>query len=218
MVSSFEKMWGRKKAGGGLGLRDRLRFLVRNVSIREKLVKMRRTLDKDVRYLETELSRFRALEKSLVSKLKKAVAGGEKAIAGVLSNELANLKRIIDIMDKIKAAFEQISMRIGLMLRVGDVATTVAEIRPVIKRITPLVGMMVPQFLNDVHQVDEALDELMSETEMDIGGMLPTEPMSEDARKMLEALELAVKHEDELSLPEEPASITPRVRRVRGGS
>lgn len=217
MADRFRRMWGKKGAGKGLRLRDKLRLLIRNASVREKIVEMRRTLNRDVRYLETELGRFRAMEKNLTARLKKALVEGDKPIAGVLSNELVNLKRVIDVMDKIRAAFEQISMRLGLMLQVGDVATTIIEIKPAIRVIIPLVETMMPQFLNDVLQVDEFLDDIMNETEMNVGEALPTEPMSEEARQLLEALKLTVRHEEELGLPEGPSPAAPRARRVGGG-
>ena len=217
MAGSFRRMWGRRDITRGPGLRDKIRMLVRGGSIRERLVEARKKLDRDIRYLEMELSRFRALKENIAARLKKAIANGDRAIAGVLSNEIVNLRKIIHIMDKIRASFEKISMRIGLMLRVGDVATSISEVRPMIKTIIPLVAKMVPNFLDDVLQVDEVLDDLMSGTEMDIGGMLPTEPMSEEARQIMKAAELAVRHEEELGLPEEPSpAVVSRAKKVGG--
>jgi len=219
MTDRFTRMWGRRSAGGGLRLRDKIRLMVRGGSLREKLVRMRKKLDKDVRYLEIELNKFKTMEGGLVRRLKKAVREGDKVIASALSNEIYNLRKIITMMDKIRACFEQISMRIGLMLRVGDVASGISDIRGMIRLITPLVGAMVPRFLNDVIEIDEVLTELMNETDMSLTEMFPSEPMSEEARQLLESVELAVRHEEELALPEGPSSTTlPRARRVGGGS
>lgn len=218
MAGSFAGMWGKQDIGRGPRLRDKLRMLVRGGRVREKLVKARRRFEKDARYLEIELSKFRAMEKDLMARLRRTVEEGDKVMANVLSNEVANLRKVIGTVDKIRAAFRQIALRLGLIVDFGDAVSEFEQLAKLIRMAAPLVAKVAPQFLDDVREVNDVLDEIMRETEMDADDIVPVQPVSEDAQKVLEAVELAVKHDEELGLPEGPSGgMAARARRVGGG-
>ncbi|HDJ26499.1 MAG TPA: hypothetical protein ENF34_04215 [Candidatus Bathyarchaeota archaeon] len=177
-------------------------LLNRNPRLRLKVTRAIRALEKDIRRLNATLARFEAMEKEYEEKAKKAAVAGRESMVKALANSIATIREHIKVVMFMKMCFESICARLKMIFELGNVMSDITPLRNIVKLVGPVVAKFMLQLEQSIDLVSETLDVLVDEMEGISSAVTPVELESEEAAKILEAINLSVGREAERALPE----------------
>ncbi|RLI36638.1 hypothetical protein DRO60_05475, partial [Candidatus Bathyarchaeota archaeon] len=216
MPDSFEGMWGPKDAKLPKPTwKERLKMLLRNdVNLRQKMMNLIQTLERDVRRLNVTVNKYETLAKNLQVELLKAVREGSQERAKAISNVIHMVRQHRAVVFYMKLCFEQIAYRLRLILDIGDIMSEVGPIIKLLKHVAPLITSFTPQLQNRLYAIQDVLTSLTGMMEEVAINAMPTELESKEAADIYEAAVWTVEQESDMKLPD-LASLEEHERLIR---
>jgi division protein CdvB (Snf7/Vps24/ESCRT-III family) len=197
----FKDKWLRRESG----LKDRLKSRLKpKKNIRSKIIKATRRIDKQARRLDRARVTLREKDKRYYNKVVKAVRVKNKKRAALYANELAEVRRAMKSIHQARLALEQISLRLGTLKDVGDIAVTLAPAISVIRSIRGSISGIMPQAERDFDNLFDLLNSIMMDARL-VGGIhIDFSTANMEAENILRQAEEQVKEEMREKLPPVP--------------
>ena len=213
-MSKFNKEW----EGTEGGVIDRVVSTIRpQQPLRYKLSLAIKRIETQAQALENAINNLSRRDKSLFSKVVDAYSEHDIKRAKVYANELAELRKTINLMSNAKLALERIALRLGTITHMGNAASVIAPALEILKDVrSGIVGLM-PNAENEINAIMTMLDEIMVESGQATGAGFDFEPASEGARKILEEAALVAEERMKGKFPELVASKTPEAESEKFG-
>ncbi|HDO41489.1 MAG TPA: hypothetical protein ENH03_01115 [Candidatus Bathyarchaeota archaeon] len=213
-MSKFNKEW----EGTEGNVIDRVVSTIRpQQPLRYKLSLAIKRIETQAQALENAINNLSRRDKSLFSKVVDAYSEHDIKRAKVYANELAELRKTINLMSNAKLALERIALRLGTITHMGNAASVIAPALEILKDVrSGIVGLM-PNAENEINAIMTMLDEIMVESGQATGAGFDFEPTSEEARKILEEAALVAEERMKEKFPELVASKTPEAESEKFG-
>ena len=213
-MSKFNKEW----EGTEGNVIDRVVSTIRpQQPLRYKLSLAIKRIETQAQALENAINNLSRRDKSLFSKVVDAYSEHDIKRAKVYANELAELRKTINLMSNAKLALERIALRLGTITHMGNAASVIAPALEILKDIrSGIVGLM-PNAENEINTIMTMLDEIMVESGQATGAGFDFEPTSEEAQKILEEAALVAEERMKEKFPELVASKTPEAESEKFG-
>ncbi len=213
-MSKFSKEW----EGTEGGMIDKVVSTIRpQQPLRHKLSLAIRRIETQAKALENAINNLSRRDKSLFSKVVDAYSEHDIKRAKVYANELAELRKTINLMSNAKLALERIALRLGTITHMGNAASVIAPALEILKDVrSGIVGLM-PNAENELNAIMTMLDEIMIESGQAAGAGFDFEPTSEEAQKILEEAALVAEERMKEKFPELVASKTPEAESEKFG-
>ncbi|MCX8171363.1 MAG: Snf7 family protein [Candidatus Bathyarchaeota archaeon] len=203
-MSKFSKDWEGRAEGNIMG---RIVSAVKpQQPMKYKISLATKRIEAQVQALEGAINSMNQRDKSLFSHVVDAYSNHDLKRATMYANELAELRKTINLMLNAKLALERVSLRLSTITFVGNVAAAIAPAIEILKDVRSGIASVMPSAEREIDAIISLLDEVMIESGQVSGVGFGLEATSEEAQKILDEAALVAEERAREKFPELVAS------------
>ncbi len=147
-----------------------------------------------IQKIDSMLAKMRERDAMLFRRIVDAVNKHDMDTGRMLSNELAEVRRLSKIMNNAKMALEQVHLRLSTVHDIGDLAVALAPAIGVMKSVRQGITRFMPEAEGEINEMTNTLSNLMVDTMQGGNFNLVSDVSSEEVDKILaEAVAVAEK-------------------------
>ena len=204
----FTEKWERERKDQGPGLMDRLRDRVRTPTpLKLQIEQANRQIQVLISQLDSAVDRIRQRDSKIFSGVVTSLAKHDTQHATVYANELTEVRKMGKMVTQAQLALEQISLRLGTITDLGEIATTLAPAVSVIRGMKEGLTTMLPEADREIGEISGLLSSVLIDVSATGGLSLNFDAANEDARKVMEEAAVVAEQRMVESFPEIPASV-----------
>jgi len=156
--------------------------------------------------IDSLLAKMRERDSMLFRRIVDAVNRHDMDTGKMLSNELAEVRRLAKIMNNAKMALEQVHLRLSTVHDIGDLAVALAPAIGIMKNVRQGITRFMPEAEGEINEMTNSLSNLMVDTMQGGNFNLVSDVSSEEIDRILaEAAAVAEKSLDS-KLPSAPTT------------
>jgi division protein CdvB (Snf7/Vps24/ESCRT-III family) len=161
-MNAFDKNWSnRNRVSAGDKLKE---ALATQGPLKPRLETASNKLQLQISKLDAILTKLNERDASLFRRVVDAVQRHDTDTTKVLSNELAEVRKVSRTLGQAKMAFEQVSMRLSTIHDMGDIMVTLGPAISSIKGLKPGLGRFVPGADSEINTMQTLLSGIMMES------------------------------------------------------
>jgi len=161
-MTGFDKNWSNQsRAGASEKLKESLRP---QSPLRPKIETAVNKLQLQTSKLDTMITKLNERDASLFRRVVDSMQRHDTDSAKVLSNELAEVRKISKTLGQAKMALEQVSMRLATIHDMGDAMVALGPAMDSIKGLKPSLGRFVPGADSEINNMQNLLGSIMTES------------------------------------------------------
>ncbi|MDG6990384.1 MAG: hypothetical protein JRM99_03060 [Nitrososphaerota archaeon] len=203
---SFTSKWDRKDQGPGLV--DRLRGTVRQpMPLKSQLDQANRQIKFLISQLDGTVGRIRQRDAAIFKNVVSSLAKHDMQHAAVYANELTEVRKMGKMVTQAQLAMEQISLRLGTINDMGEIANTLAPAVSVIRNMKEDLRIALPEADKEIGELSGLLSSVLVDAGTTGGISLNFDAANEDAQKVLDEASAVAEQRMRDSFPEIPASV-----------
>ncbi len=202
----FANKWEKKDQGPGLI--DRFRNTVFTPTpLKPQIEQANRQIRVLISQLDSTVSRIKQRDSTIFKGVVTALAKHDSQHAAVYANELTEVRKMGKMVTQAQLALEQISLRLGTITDMGEIATTLAPAVSVIRTMKEDLRMALPEADKEIGEISSLLSSVLIDASMSGGLSLNFDAVNEDAQKVMEEAAAVAEQRMKESFPEIPASV-----------
>jgi len=203
---SFTSNWEKKDKGPGLV--DRLRGSARAPTpLKSQIELANRQILLLISQLDGAVNRIRQRDSTIFKNVVSSLAKHDMQHAAVYANELAEVRKMGKMVTQAQLAMEQISLRLGTINDLGEIASTLAPAVSVIKNMKEGLRMALPEADKEIGEISGLLSSVLVDASTTGGFSLNFDAANEDAQKVLEEASVVAEQRMKESFPEIPVEV-----------
>ena len=203
---SFSSNWEKKDKAPGL--LDRLRGSVQTPTpLKSQIDLANRQIRLLISQLDNTVNRIRQRDSTIFKNVVSALAKHDMQHAAVYANELAEVRKMGKMVTQAQLAMEQISLRLGTINDLGEIASTLAPAVSVIRNMKDGLRMALPEADKEIGEISGLLSSVLVDASTTGGISLNFDAANEDAQKVLEEASVVAEQRMKESFPEIPAGV-----------
>jgi len=203
---SFSSNWEKKDKSPGL--LDRLRGSVQTPTpLKSQIDLANRQIRVLISQLDNTVSRIKQRDSTIFKNVVSSLAKHDMQHAAVYANELAEVRKMGKMVTQAQLAMEQISLRLGTITDLGEIASTLAPAVSVIRNMKEGLGMALPEADKEISEISGLLSSVLVDASTTGGISLNFDAANEDAQKVLEEASIVAEQRMKESFPEIPAGV-----------
>jgi len=161
-MNAFDKNWSNKnRVSAGDKLKE---ALATQGPLKPRLETASNKLQLQISKLDAILTKLNERDASLFRRVVDAVQRHDTDTTRVLSNELAEVRKVSRTLGQAKMAFEQVSMRLSTIHDMGDIMVALGPAITSIKSLKPGLGRFVPGADSEINTMQTLLNGIMMES------------------------------------------------------
>ena len=157
--------------------------------------------------LDGTVNRIKQRDSTIFKSVVTALAKHDTAHAAVYANELSEVRKMGKMVTQAQLALEQISLRLGTITDLGEIATTLAPAVSVIKNMKEGLQMALPEADREIGEISGLLSSVLVDASTTGGFSLNFEAANEDAQNVLEEAAAVAEQRMKEDFPEIPAGV-----------
>jgi division protein CdvB (Snf7/Vps24/ESCRT-III family) len=203
---SFSSNWEKKDKSPGL--LDRLRGSVQTPTpLKSQIDLANRQIRILISQLDSTVNRIKQRDSTIFKNVVSSLAKHDMQHAAVYANELAEVRKMGKMVTQAQLAMEQISLRLGTITDLGEIASTLAPAVSVIKNMKEGLRMALPEADKEIGEISGLLSSVLVDASTTGGFSLNFDAANEDAQKVLEEASIVAEQRMKESFPEIPAGV-----------
>ena len=203
---SFSSKWQKKDEGPGL--MDRLRGTVRPPTpLKSQIDQANRQIRLLISQLDSTVNRIRQRDSTIFKNVVSSLAKHDMQHAAVYANELSEVRKMGKMVTQAQLAMEQISLRLGTINDLGEIASTLAPAVSVIKNMKEGLKLALPEADKEIGEISGLLSSVLVDASTTGGFSLNFDAANEDAQKVLEEASMVAEQRMKESFPEIPVGV-----------
>ena len=144
-----------------------------------------RRIELQVQRLDQAGERFSERDKKIFARIVDAYTKHDMARANVFANELAEIRKMEEMIMHGRLALEQIVLRLRTVSELGDIVTTLAPAVGVLRSVKSGMSAIFPEAERELGQIGNMLNGIMIDAGQSSGLTINFESANEDAQKIL---------------------------------
>ena len=201
---SFTSKWQKKDQGPSFA--DRLRGSVRTPTpLKSQIELANRQIRLLISQLDGTVNRIKQRDSTIFKNVVSSLAKHDTQHAAVYANELAEVRKMGKMVTQAQLAMEQISLRLGTITDLGEIANTLAPAVSVIKNMKEGLRMALPEADKEISEISGLLSSVLVDASTTGGFSLNFDAANEDAQKVLEEAAAVAEQRMKEDFPEIPA-------------
>jgi len=161
-MTGFDKNWSNlSRASSGEKLKEALRP---QSPLKPKIETAVNKLQLQTSKLDTMITKLNERDASLFRRVVNAMQRHDADTAKVLSNELAEVRKVSKTLGNAKLSLEQVSMRLSTIHDMGDAMVALGPAMSSIKGLKPSLGRFVPGADGEINNMQTLLSGIMVES------------------------------------------------------
>ena len=177
---------------------------------------LKNRIDTAQKKLQLQISRLGEIDTKLKSKhdaifekIVNAKKSNNETYAKVYANELAELRKMKNMVGNAKLSMEQVQLRLNTVSELGDVVVTLSPCMSLIKGLSTSSGDMMPSAAASMQDLSNMLGDIVTGSSVTHDGSIGiTEPQNSDAVSILEEAQNIVEGNIRNNMPEPPVTNT----------
>ena len=203
---SFSSKWQRKDQSPGLV--DRLRGTVRPPTpLKSQIEQANRQIRVLISQLDGTVTRIKQRDSTIFKNVVSSLAKHDMQHAAVYANELSEVRKMGKMVTQAQLAMEQISLRLGTITDLGEIANTLAPAVSVIKNMKEGLSNALPDADREISEISGLLSSVLVDASTSGGISLNFDAANEDAQRVLEEAAAVAEQRMKESFPEIPAGV-----------
>jgi len=203
---SFSSNWEKKDKSPGL--LDRLRGSVQTPTpLKSQIDLANRQIRLLISQLDNTVNRIKQRDSTIFKNVVSSLAKHDMQHAAVYANELAEVRKMGKMVTQAQLAMEQISLRLGTITDLGEIASTLAPAVSVIKNMKEGLRMALPEADKEIGEISGLLSSVLVDASTTGGFSLNFDAANEDAQKVLEEASMVAEQRMKEDFPEIPAGV-----------
>jgi division protein CdvB (Snf7/Vps24/ESCRT-III family) len=173
--------------------------------LKPRIEQAQRKLQMQIMKLDTIGQKLREKDQSLFKKIVQSIQTHDTQYSAVLSNELAQIRKLNRMVTQAKLALEQIQLRLSTVTELGDVVVTLSPAMAVVKNVKSGLAGMMPEVDNEMGEISDLLGGILMDAGQ-VGGLnINFEYANEEASKILEEAANVVESRMKEKFPDLPS-------------
>ncbi len=202
----FASKWEKKDQGPGII--DRLRErVVAPTPLKSQIEEANRQIRLLISQLDGTVNRIKQRDSTIFKSVVSALAKHDAQHAAVYANELTEVRKMGKMVTQAQLALEQVSLRLGTITDLGEIATTLAPAVSVIRSMKDTLSTVLPQADKEIGEISGLLSSVLVDAGATAGLSLNFDVANEDAQKVLEEASVVAEQRMRESFPEIPAGV-----------
>lgn len=203
-MSGFSKNWTRSD---NRGVSEKIRDTVKPQGpLRPRLDSASNRLQAQIQKMDTMLAKMREKDSTLFRKIVDAMQKHDVDAGKVLSNELAEVRKVTKLLSHTRMALEQVHLRLSTIHDVGDAVVALAPAVGALKTVKIGLAKFMPDAENEIGDMSSMLGNLLVDTLQGGNFVFQNDVSGEEVEKILaEASAVAEKNVDS-RLPSVPGA------------
>jgi division protein CdvB (Snf7/Vps24/ESCRT-III family) len=202
----FSEKWERTRDQGP-GFIDRIRGTMRTPTpLKSQIEQANRQIRLLISMLDNTVNRIKQRDATIFRGVVAALAKHDSQHAAVYANELTEVRKMGKMVTQAELALEQISLRLGTITDLGEIATTLAPAVSVIRSMKEGLRIALPEAEREFGEISGLLSSVLIDASTTGGLSLNFDAANEDAQKVMEEAAVVAEQRMRDSFPEIPAS------------
>ncbi len=202
----FADKWEKKEEGPGFidRLRDRV---IAPPPLKSQIEQANRQIRLLISQLDGTVNRIKQRDSTIFKSVVTSLAKHDAQHAAVYANELTEVRKMGKMVTQAQLALEQVSLRLGTITDLGEIATTLAPAVSVIRTMRDTLSTALPQADKEIGEISGLLSSVLIDAGATGGLSLNFDVANEDAQRVLEEASAVAEQRMRDSFPEIPAGV-----------
>jgi division protein CdvB (Snf7/Vps24/ESCRT-III family) len=202
----FASKWEKKEHGPRIidRLRDRV---ITPPPLKSQIEQANRQIRVLISQLEGTVGRIKQRDSTIFKSVVTSLAKHDSQHAAVYANELTEVRKMGKMVTQAQLALEQISLRLGTITDLGEIATTLAPAVSVIRSMKDTLSVALPQADREIGEISGLLSSVLVDAGTTAGLSLNFDVANEDAQRVLEEAAAVAEQRMKESFPEIPSAV-----------
>ena len=152
-------------------------------------------------------NKLKTKQDTIFAKIVDAKKSNNETYAKVFANELAEIRKMKNMVSGAKLSMEQVQLRLNTVSELGDVVVTLSPCMSLIKGLSTSLGDMMPSVATSMQDLNTMLGDIVTGSSVTHdGSMAITETSNSDALSILEEAQAIVEGNIRSNMPEPPVT------------
>lgn len=207
---AFASNWEKKEESTGFIGRIRGGVRPNNTPLKLQIEQANRQIKVLISQLDGTVSRIRQRDATIFKGVVTALAKHDSQHASVYANELTEVRKMGKMVTQAQLALEQISLRLGTITDLGEIATTLAPAVSVIRTMKEDLRVALPEADGVMGEISGLLSSVLIDAGTTGGISLNFDAANEDAERVLAEASAVAEQRMREDFPEIPVGVMAR--------
>ena len=183
-MTGFDKTWTRPES---VGITEKLRETVKpQGALKPRIESAVNKLQGQISKMDSMLTKLRDRDAQLFKRIVAAMQQHDAATSRVLSNELAEIRKVTKMLGNARMALEQVQLRLTTIHDLGDALVAIAPAMSTMKGLKSSLGRFMPEADSQLNAMTTTLNGLMMDSLAGGDFNVDTDASSEETDKILQ--------------------------------
>ena len=183
-MTGFDKTWTRPES---VGISEKLRETVKpQGALKPRIEQAVNKLQGQISKMDSMLSKLRERDAQLFKRIVAAMQHHDAATSRVLSNELAEIRKVSKMLGNARMALEQVQLRLSTIHDLGDAMVAIAPAMSTMKGLKSSLGRFMPEADSELNAMTQTLNGLMMDSLAGGDFNVDTDASNEETERILQ--------------------------------
>ena len=183
-MTGFDKTWTRPES---VGISEKLRETVKpQGALKPRIEQAVNKLQGQISKMDSMLGKLRERDAQLFKRIVAAMQHHDAATSRVLSNELAEIRKVSKMLGNARMALEQVQLRLSTIHDLGDAMVAIAPAVSTMKGLKSSLGRFMPEADSELNAMTQTLNGLMMDSLAGGDFNVDTDASNEETERILQ--------------------------------
>jgi division protein CdvB (Snf7/Vps24/ESCRT-III family) len=183
-MTGFDKTWTRPES---VGITEKLRETVKpQGALKPRIESAVNKLQGQISKMDSMLGKLRERDAQLFKRIVAAMQHHDAATSRVLSNELAEIRKVSKMLGNARMALEQVQLRLTTIHDLGDAMVAIAPAMSTMKGLKSSLGRFMPEADSELNAMTQTLNGLMMDSLAGGDFSVDTDASNEETERILQ--------------------------------
>jgi division protein CdvB (Snf7/Vps24/ESCRT-III family) len=183
-MTGFDKTWTRPES---VGITEKLRETVKpQGALKPRIEVAVNKLQGQISKMDSMLGKLRERDAQLFKRIVAAMQHHDASTSRVLSNELAEIRKVTKMLGNARMALEQVQLRLTTIHDLGDAMVAIAPAMSTMKGLKSSLGRFMPEADSELNSMTQTLNGLMMDSLAGGDFNVDSDISSEETEKILQ--------------------------------
>ena len=183
-MTNFHKTWSQQETQGFTGkVRDAVKP---QGALKPRIQNAVNKLQVQVSKMDSMLTKLRERDAQLFQRIVTAMQQHDTSASKVLSNELAEIRKVTRMLGNARMSLEQVQLRLTTIHDLGDAMVAIGPAMSTMKGLKSSLGRFMPEADSELNNMTQTLNGLMVDSLAGDSFTMETEASSEETERILQ--------------------------------
>jgi len=183
-MTGFDKTWTRPES---VGISEKLRETVKpQGALKPRIEQAVNKLQGQISKMDSMLGKLRERDAQLFKRIVAAMQHHDAATSRVLSNELAEIRKVSKMLGNARMALEQVQLRLTTIHDLGDAMVAIAPAMSTMKGLKSSLGRFMTEADSELNAMTQTLNGLMMDSLAGGDFSVDTDASNEETERILQ--------------------------------